>query len=166
MKKQAPVKNGIENLLSKKKYDFAYKLAKNENKVNELLKLMTTNHHCNHAYSILKAENLNFLDFPELQERIMKKYVRYLQKTFEWEQIELRLISSKQLLAYYSEDLQYNHGKPEERLRDIALSLVERHGLKEYVKKKELFAEIGQKFAYHSNLFTENDEFSSLISSD
>ena len=154
----------VENLLCKKKYDLAYKVAKNENRVEELLKLMTTNHHCNHVNFILNAEDKSFADYPLLEERIMKKYVRYLQKSFKWEQIELRILASKQLLAYFCEDLFYNHGKYDEQLRDIALSIVQRYSLESVVQKIELKSEIGQPFTYIPNVYIQNDDFGKLIS--
>lgn len=155
----------MKSLLDKKKYELAYKMAKNENKINELINLMSTNHHCNHAYSILKAENLSFFDYPELQTRAMKKYVRYLQKTFNWEQIELRLLSSKKLMTYFAEDIFYNHGSPNQELKDIALSLVNKYQLTSLVEKSELKSAIGQDFKMIDNIYLTQDNFSILTSS-
>ena len=157
MKKETPLT--IKCLLNKKKYELAYKMAKNENSINSLLSLMTTNNHCSHAFQIIKSEKLNLKDFPELEIRAMKKYVRYLLKSFKWEQIELRLISSKHLLVYLSEDIYYNHGKPDDNSRDIALSLVQRNSLKNLVGKADLKERLNDIFKLIVNPYLLNDSF-------
>jgi hypothetical protein len=67
-------------------------------------------------------------------------------------------------MAYYAEDLFYNHGKPVPEFRDIALTLVARHGLEADLKKVELIKELGTEFSLRENVYLTQDAFRCLKS--
>ena len=109
--------NGFRELLSKKKYKQALEFAETNNAFEQLIHAMSDNNHYKVAIGFIQQKGLQLSGYPALEERAMKKCVRYLISACDdWEQTELQLLGSKQLLAYFAEDLffkstQNNHHK-------------------------------------------------------
>lgn len=107
--------NGFRELLSKKKYRQALELAEANNTFEQLIQAMSDNTHYKAAIGFIREKGLVLSNYPALEERAMKKCVRYLISACDdWEQTELQLLGNKQLLAYFAEDLffkstQQNH---------------------------------------------------------
>ena len=104
-------------LLAKKRYTQAEELAVKEKALHELLNLMANNVDYKFAFTLLKKYKLPLDDFPGLRERAMKKCVRYLKLNSEWQQVELRLLGQKHLLAILAEDLFYRASCPQNSKR-------------------------------------------------
>ena len=156
----------LESLVFNRKYKQAYEKAKREGTIDELLQLASTNRHCSVACLIIKSEKRSLSDYPQIQARMEKKYVRYLESEFKWPQIELRLMASLQLLAYFVEDTYFNHGKANKDNRNICFSIIERHKLEALISKSELMQELKSEFDYVDNSYLSTDEFSLIISSE
>lgn len=146
------IKIKLEKILKSKKYSKVEDLAIKTNSLDLLIELMSTNKHCNQAYKILKKRKLSVDDYPNLKNRFRKKYIRYLIKDISKPHIELLLESQKELLAIFAEDVFFFKEK------DLAFSIVKRHDLKSFLKKKEILEEIENEFVYQENIFL-RDEF-------
>lgn len=147
------IKKQLEKILRGKKYSKAEDIALKANSLDLLIELMSTNKHCNQAYKILKKKKLSVNDYPNLKERFKKKYIRYLIKDISKPHIEVLLESQKELLAIFSEDLFFFKEK------DLAFSIIKRHDLKNFLKKKEILEEIDNKFIYKENFYLKKEFF-------
>jgi hypothetical protein len=110
--------SGLRELISKKKYKQALELAEANNSFGQLIQLMSDNTHYKTAIGFIRDKGYSLANYPALEERAMKKCVRYLISACDnWEQTEIQLLGNKQLLTYFAEDLffkstqQHHHSK-------------------------------------------------------
>ena len=148
----------LKNLINKRKYKEAEALAKELGKFNELIDLLSNNRHAKQATLILKKNNIALEEYPELLDRLRKRYVRYITETTPFEQAEVRLLSNKHCLTILAEDLCYKKQVNE------SLSIIKRHELETYIVKKEVLELLGSDFEYVENAYLAKDGFGILTS--
>jgi len=128
---------------------------------DHMIGLMSTNKHSKKASELLTKYKRDFLKYPKLIERLQKKAVRFVINDQSWSMIENRFRSQPSLLAIAAEEFHFQ-GK-----RDVAFSLIKRHGLLDWVQKEDVRAWFAspetQQLAEVPNLFDLHDAFGTRV---